>query len=285
MYFIIAEVYFISYVILYESYIWMIIKFTVKWPHLDDRQIYSQVETWDTATWEFLGHLFLLLCMDYAVDDLIQVWSNFTIRAKFKTVDLEFQSQASQHTESQWFIYKWHSWFICDIPQTSSPLDLTMQSGLRLPYARCGHDQGPIRERSGHFIRDVINDMFTLHTLRTRSECDQGARFQFRPFSTHPFTLHVLRVRCHISWYRYLIRVRVHRNMYRKSRTLIAPWSDPDRIRNICSLNVALGWVFWSIFVWQITNVSIVCSTVCSCADQRKHQSSASLVSVKRIHR
>ena len=35
----------------------------------------------------------------------------------------------------------------------------------------------------------------------------------------------------------------------------------------------------------QIFGVSIVCSTVCSDADQRKHQSSASLVFVKGIHR
>ena len=35
----------------------------------------------------------------------------------------------------------------------------------------------------------------------------------------------------------------------------------------------------------QITVVSIVCSTVCSGADQRKHQNSASLAFVRRIHR
>ena len=35
----------------------------------------------------------------------------------------------------------------------------------------------------------------------------------------------------------------------------------------------------------QITGVSIVCSTVCSCADQRKHQSSASLAFMRGIHR
>ena len=35
----------------------------------------------------------------------------------------------------------------------------------------------------------------------------------------------------------------------------------------------------------QITGVSIVYSTLCSCADQRKHQSSASLVFVWGIHR
>ena len=35
----------------------------------------------------------------------------------------------------------------------------------------------------------------------------------------------------------------------------------------------------------QITSVSIVCSIVCSGADQRKHQSSASLAFVRGIHR
>ena len=35
----------------------------------------------------------------------------------------------------------------------------------------------------------------------------------------------------------------------------------------------------------QITGVLIVYSTVCSCADQRKHQSSASLAYVRGIHR
>ena len=34
----------------------------------------------------------------------------------------------------------------------------------------------------------------------------------------------------------------------------------------------------------QITGISIVCLTVCSGADQRKHQSSASLTFVRRIH-
>ena len=35
--------------------------------------------------------------------------------------------------------------------------------------------------------------------------------------------------------------------------------------------------VIMSALAFQITSVSIVCSTVCSCTDQRKHQSSASL--------
>ena len=35
----------------------------------------------------------------------------------------------------------------------------------------------------------------------------------------------------------------------------------------------------------QITGISIICSTVCSGADQRKHQRSTSLTLVKRMHR
>ena len=40
-----------------------------------------------------------------------------------------------------------------------------------------------------------------------------------------------------------------------------------------------------SVMASQITGVSIVCSTVCSSTDQRKHQSSASLAFVRGIHR
>ena len=40
-----------------------------------------------------------------------------------------------------------------------------------------------------------------------------------------------------------------------------------------------------STIVFQITGVSIVYSTVCPGADQRKHQNSASLASVRKIHR
>ena len=43
--------------------------------------------------------------------------------------------------------------------------------------------------------------------------------------------------------------------------------------------------VIMSAMVVQITDTSIVCLTVCSGADQRKHQSSASLAIVRRIHR
>ena len=43
--------------------------------------------------------------------------------------------------------------------------------------------------------------------------------------------------------------------------------------------------VIMGVMASQITRVSIVCSTVCSVADQRKHQSSASLAFVMGIHR
>ena len=43
--------------------------------------------------------------------------------------------------------------------------------------------------------------------------------------------------------------------------------------------------VIMSVMMSQITGVSIVCSTVDSDADQRKHQSSASLAFVRGIHR
>ena len=43
--------------------------------------------------------------------------------------------------------------------------------------------------------------------------------------------------------------------------------------------------VIMSAMVFQITGVLIVCSTVCSGADKRKHQSSASVAFVGRIHR
>ena len=43
--------------------------------------------------------------------------------------------------------------------------------------------------------------------------------------------------------------------------------------------------VIMSALASQITSISIVCSTICSGADQWKHQSSASLPFVQRIHR
>ena len=43
--------------------------------------------------------------------------------------------------------------------------------------------------------------------------------------------------------------------------------------------------VIMSTMVFQIISVSVICSTVCLGADQRKHQSSPSLVFVRGIHR
>ena len=45
------------------------------------------------------------------------------------------------------------------------------------------------------------------------------------------------------------------------------------------------GDVIMSAMASKLTGVSPVCSTVCSCADQRKNQSSASLAFVQGIHR
>ena len=43
--------------------------------------------------------------------------------------------------------------------------------------------------------------------------------------------------------------------------------------------------VIMSVMAYQITGDSLVCSILCSGADQRKHQSSASLAFVREIHR
>ena len=62
-------------------------------------------------------------------------------------------------------------------------------------------------------------------------------------------------------------------------------------IRRSFSLRVLISWsqhysdVIMNMMASQITSVSIVYSTVCSGADQRKHQSSASLAFVRGIHR
>ena len=61
---------------------------------------------------------------------------------------------------------------------------------------------------------------------------------------------------------------------------------------NICcyshSISLSHYWdysdVIMSIMVFQITSILIVYSTICSGADQRKHQSSVSLAFVRRIH-
>ena len=50
------------------------------------------------------------------------------------------------------------------------------------------------------------------------------------------------------------------------------------------SSRMILSDVIMSVMASQVTGVSIVCSTVCSGADQRKHQNFASLARVRRIH-
>ena len=50
-----------------------------------------------------------------------------------------------------------------------------------------------------------------------------------------------------------------------------------------CTANAHYSDVIMSMIVSQITSVSIVCLTVCSCEDQRKQQSSASLDFVRRV--
>ena len=49
--------------------------------------------------------------------------------------------------------------------------------------------------------------------------------------------------------------------------------------------NIHYGDVITSVVASEITSISVVCSAVCSGADQRKHQSSASLAFVRGIHR
>ena len=53
----------------------------------------------------------------------------------------------------------------------------------------------------------------------------------------------------------------------------------------ICHIATHYSDVIMSAMASQINSVPIVCSTVCSGADQRKHQSSASLAFVRVIHR
>ena len=66
----------------------------------------------------------------------------------------------------------------------------------------------------------------------------------------------------------------------------IAWWADTlERKRQFQIPNIRYSDVIMSAIVSQITGVSMVCSTVSSGADQRKHQTSASLVFVRRIER
>ena len=61
--------------------------------------------------------------------------------------------------------------------------------------------------------------------------------------------------------------------------------SRPQWVKPACIILVHYSDVIMSAMASQITGVSIVYFTVCSGADQRKHQSSASLAFVRGIHR
>ena len=61
--------------------------------------------------------------------------------------------------------------------------------------------------------------------------------------------------------------------------------STLNRYRNQCLFIVHYNDVIMGAIVFQITSLAIIYSTVYSCADQRKHQSSASLAFVRGIHR
>ena len=62
-------------------------------------------------------------------------------------------------------------------------------------------------------------------------------------------------------------------------------WMEFTKTNSQISLAKQYSHVITSTMASQIASISIVCSTVCSGADQRKHQSSASLAFVRRIHR
>ena len=67
------------------------------------------------------------------------------------------------------------------------------------------------------------------------------------------------------------------------------PWVGPEWMNLWCAAKSPhrehYSGVIMSAMTSQITGNTIVCSTVCSGADQRKHQSSAPLALVRRIHR
>ena len=66
---------------------------------------------------------------------------------------------------------------------------------------------------------------------------------------------------------------------------LIINETTPHLAKGSLTGNVHYNDVLTMAMASQITGVSIVCSTVCSGADQRKHQSSTSLAFVGGIHR
>ena len=73
-------------------------------------------------------------------------------------------------------------------------------------------------------------------------------------------------------------------------RTLTRYWTHINRPKVISSTQASYGWPHYSDVIMgriasQITSLTIVYPIVCSGVDQRKHQSSASLAFVRRIHR
>ena len=68
-------------------------------------------------------------------------------------------------------------------------------------------------------------------------------------------------------------------------RLLLKMFRDVGRFVRAKSALLHYSDVTMNVIVSQITGVSIVCSTVCSGADHRKHQSSVSLAFVRGIHR
>ena len=72
---------------------------------------------------------------------------------------------------------------------------------------------------------------------------------------------------------------RYQHNINKKTRSLICNY------RNIIRSSQHYNDVIMSTMASKITSISMVCSTVCSDADQRKHQRSASLAFVRGIHR
>ena len=74
---------------------------------------------------------------------------------------------------------------------------------------------------------------------------------------------------CFFSQIPYPIHISIHRDLYWSHMSIWIHYND----------------VIMIVIASQITSVSIVWSTVCSGADQRKHQSSATLAFVRGIHR
>ena len=65
----------------------------------------------------------------------------------------------------------------------------------------------------------------------------------------------------------------------------MTPKSTTEKFKNICGRWGHYSDIIMSAMVYQITGVSIALPVVCSGADQRKHQSSASLAFMRGIHR